>query len=1168
MDNAHNSQQNEVNSEQKILRYPLNGRSSYLIDKFYIFGYNYLTLKKYLYNDEKIKNILNEINKKHHNKISFNNEDFQKFHLKELPVLINEFTSDYEKECLDIDMIREMIMPKNVNLYYLEEEKELEKKSKKRLSNSVMDNNNKDGENDIYNFCIFDKNNNKEINPQSYNVIFSSNPQSGNNSKKSINGFAYIFYKKLKEQKYYLNKYYSFYIPIIFCVISEFPFYNSFFNLCQQIAYLFSRNEIRIPLEILLHNLVNITPSPLNSDISISLKAIINMEINADIQFKRQISDIQEEESIDDNDNLSDLDNECKENKNNINVLGSLMDQITYKPNSDKIVNIYKNESKGKTGPKISILETQFKFDEKRRNRRTVIVKKVENKLNNNEELETERKSGVSNIIKHIKTSSMNFVGNIITNTNVDLSKKIKFELLTGYPLIQYNLAKVLLQTLSPIDIIDIFLYTFLEKDVLFFSRDLEFLTLTINSYLNLNFPLNDEKYYFINACVSYDNYINGNSTFVGSTFTTIIGINSSYNHKYQNNSMNKLKEHLAVDLDNGKVYKVEDKNDKEKSKKNKELFSYIKSSCKNKESKKDQNILNREIYILNQVLTDIYSKMKDGNDEDMIYYNIYKSNAYISFDKDIKNLNLKIQDSFYRFINNISLYFYQNLSIKTDSDNLKMQSKKKDDNKEEEMNVIFMDEYREENNYTKEELYLLDELTETMKFQSFVFGFVQSYNPIDLYKIPLTFTEEFISIISRRSRFLDKDINFLSLIDKLYGEKKEGEITINFEDVVLDFYTKYKIYFDREIDDISEKNILHPEKIKVKIFNSEKKIIKYKGYELDDQLLMKYLYMVNEINDEKKNLFLALSKKVNENIPKTISVTDIESVIENYAIDTGILSENDLCCANIIILFTLSLRSLQSIVDYQSFLGTLFQSFTVFRKYYSMIMSMIYVIFEKSVEEKNYKKAKDYFYLYYLCINSLRNFKLIPNESLMNIIKKFNKINLDSFKEENNIPTPEKKSKLNSKIKLYGVNLPEKDITNKNLYLTHNFSYHRIYKEKEFVDKVNDPNNSGYFFINMDGKDTLQPKIIFNNGIDYHQSFFYSQKILLYTLVEDYQKYIIDMDEDNLRPKIILDACLNIFIFMRNSQEFLNNTDIFYTVKKIFYIFLNQFQIIKEKDH
>ena len=145
----------------------------------------------------------------------------------------------------------------------------------------------------------------------------------------------------------------------------------------------------------------------------------------------------------------------------------------------------------------------------------------------------------------------------------------------------------------------------------------------------------------------------------------------------------------------------------------------------------------------------------KMPNEEDNILFNIYKARNYISYDKNIKNINLKLQDSFYRFINNISLYFYQNLSIKTEGDDPKINQKKKSSgDKEEEMNVIFLDQYKYDNIYCKEELYFLEELRETMKFQSFVFGFVQSYNPIDLYKIPLTFTEEFISIISRKVAF------------------------------------------------------------------------------------------------------------------------------------------------------------------------------------------------------------------------------------------------------------------------------------------------------------------------------------------------------------------------------------------------------------------------------
>ena len=42
----------EIEQKKKIENssplYPYNGRSLNLIDKFYIFGYNYLTLKKYL----------------------------------------------------------------------------------------------------------------------------------------------------------------------------------------------------------------------------------------------------------------------------------------------------------------------------------------------------------------------------------------------------------------------------------------------------------------------------------------------------------------------------------------------------------------------------------------------------------------------------------------------------------------------------------------------------------------------------------------------------------------------------------------------------------------------------------------------------------------------------------------------------------------------------------------------------------------------------------------------------------------------------------------------------------------------------------------------------------------------------------------------------------------
>ena len=69
-------------------------------------------------------------------------------------------------------------------------------------------------------------------------------------------------------------------------------------------------------------------------------------------------------------------------------------------------------------------------------------------------------------------------------------------------------------------------------------------------------------------------------------------------------------------------------------------------------------------------------------------------------------------------------------------------------------MNFIFNKDYH---SYTEEEIIFLDELHDTMKFQSFVYGFSQSYNPINLYKNSLAFTEEFLSIISRKKEQLSK---------------------------------------------------------------------------------------------------------------------------------------------------------------------------------------------------------------------------------------------------------------------------------------------------------------------------------------------------------------------------------------------------------------------------
>ena len=775
-----------------IKRYPFNGHSKYLIDKFYIMGYNAPTLNKLLFEENDDPNNLSKnIIIDNTDEEKYKSANLQPFHFEEDPIILNELASDFDKKCLNYDIMKEMIFPNKISLYYSEEDlstynKEKEKSKEKGEVDKKDDN-----------FVIYEKNDNfnNEILKTSC-VIFSSNPQAENNTKKSINGFAYIFYKKLKKKKFTVKKVYTFYIPIIFSVVSEFPFFNSYYKLCHQIKILFNLPNIDIPIEIILYNAIKFTESPINGTVLLSIKPFL-LQVNKNLNNQANISNtIIEETNEDENINVKNLDDS--------DVLNKKV-QISELYMSDNKKQNLKNYSK--------------------RNTQVITPDKIldSSKNENDKMLKTKSEKGVNLFNKIIKKKTMK------TNLNEEeinldeLFPKIKFQILPGYPLIQYNLAKVLLDVMSPIHVIEIFFYTFLEKNVIFFSKNLQYLSITINSYMNLNFPLNDEKYYFINACVSLDNYINNNSPFIGATFTTILGINSAYTQKYMKSS-NKMKDHLVVNLDKDEIYKIEDKEQKEKSKKNKDLFSYIKKICKKEvKSEKKQTILSREVYILYKKLNEINNLLHNNDNEleNNEAFKLFKNGDYMDYDDSknnyIKKKNIEIQDAFYRLINNLCLYFYQNLSIKTPDDDMKKYSetKTKKINKTE-MNVIFREDYKDEDEkvYIDEEIFFLDEIRDTMKYESFVYCFIQSYSPIDLYKIPLTFTEEFLSIMTRKSSILENDINFFEIMDRLYGKKKVSCI-VDFMPFFAQYYKEYKKDFDREIEEMNESNLFNEELIK-----------------------------------------------------------------------------------------------------------------------------------------------------------------------------------------------------------------------------------------------------------------------------------------------------------------------------------------------------------------
>ena len=218
-------------------------------------------------------------------------------------------------------------------------------------------------------------------------------------------------------------------------------------------------------------------------------------------------------------------------------------------------------------------------------------------------------------------------------------------------------------------------------------------------------------------------------------------------------------------------------------------------------------------------------------------------------------------------------------------------------------------------------------------------------------------------------------------------------------------------------------------------------------------------------------------------------------------------------------------------------------------------------------------KNAQDYFFCYYSCINSVRNLKLVPNENLMNIILKFDKIDLNALLEkvslaQNSIQdnANENEIKVDDR-KLFNNNNIKESNQTKNVYVIYNFIKNNFIKEECLIQKINEikGNKTLAFTITNKGK-VIEPKIKYKNKDFEYKCLISTQDKILDDLNKQYELYINDLNEDKLDIKILLESCLNIILFTRNTEFFKDIDEIIDTFKVIFNVYLQKFYIISNK--
>ena len=279
---------------------------------------------------------------------------------------------------------------------------------------------------------------------------------------------------------------------------------------------------------------------------------------------------------------------------------------------------------------------------------------------------------------------------------------------LSGYPYIDFDLCKIF--NIIPInEFIKIYLLTFLEISLLFFSPDLEKLNLFMFILNILNYPLIDSNYYWHIKSISKNELKEGDEA-LNPTFR---GVNTSYNPQLDFSNFRTVE--FIVDIES-KSIKCINKKKKEAEEINK-LLKYFEKILNNKKVK--SSFLDICLNNLKNKIKKIkfeYDKLKINND------------SFFYIDKDISDINKKIQIAFYDFILNILIQLNKDYKLN------------------EQCNDIIKTNYKNEN-LSEEEQIFLENFRIAIKYITYYDNFISQFKAVDELKVSLLFTDEFVNL-------------------------------------------------------------------------------------------------------------------------------------------------------------------------------------------------------------------------------------------------------------------------------------------------------------------------------------------------------------------------------------------------------------------------------------
>ena len=528
------------------------------------------------------------------------------------------------------------------------------------------------------------------------------------------------------------------------------------------------------------------------------------------------------------------------------------------------------------------------------------------------------------------------------------------FPMIDSFPIIDYNLGKIFL-SISTLNLITLFIITFLEKEIIFFSSNLEELNLFIYTFLILNFPLNDSQYYWFCVSVSKDSYFKRESPFVEKVFSSLLGINNEFNIKKYNNKSNEL---YFYDIEND-VLKIND-NFKDN---NNNIISTVKYLIK-KES--------------NYNIKAFYDKIENLK-KSLLINNL--NEEFFKISEYEKKNNENIQNLFFEFNLFLCSHFLNNIKTKiNEKDGFIIDYDKN----------ILID--KKKNKYIAN---FNQNFQESIKFQTFINNYIQNFSCLDIYKIPFVIFENLYFLKNKKSNDLNININdlfhfiykkilnqnllSLNVIDKIENLSIYKENNIDFTNYFNKQFSLYKNYEKNIIDNNNNKDDEFENIFIYELNNNDLFIYIYKLQELDKKTLLEFFPFINILE--------------NNVIYKTDNIF-LEKQLELYYINKNCLTQESKISNCIISLYCIlfSKFSTDCLNVYFSFIETIFKNnkLYILRYYYYLILHILNTNYDYSKNSEMKNNILDIINIIIKEILIKQN--IFPNALIFQFFKKFEK--------------------------------------------------------------------------------------------------------------------------------------------------------------------------------